>query len=75
MPSIEICQMCYPDVPEGVSQSVFEGDEALLILSHEITCVKVSVSLHEHVSHQLLLSQLLATSIAEEGAGGTHLGK
>lgn len=67
--------MSYPTVPEGVSQSVFEGDEALLILSHEIACVKVSVSLHKHVSHQLFLSQLLASSIAEEGAGGAHLGQ
>lgn len=65
----------YPTVPEGVSHSVSETDEALLVFSHEVACVEVGVALREHISHQLLLSQLLASSIAKERAEGAHLGE
>lgn len=68
-------QTCYPTVPEGVSHSVFETDEALLVFCHEVACVKVGVSLHEYISHQLLLSQLLASSITKEWANSAHLGQ
>lgn len=65
----------YLTVPEGVSYSVSETDEALLVFSHKVTCVEVGVTLHEHVPHELLLGQLLASSIAKEGAEGTNFGQ
>lgn len=65
----------YPTVPEGVPHSVSETDEALLVFSHEITCVKVGIPLHKHISQQLLLSQLFASSIAKERSEGAHLGQ
>lgn len=64
-----------PSLPEGVPDSVSETDEALLVFSHEVARVEVGVSLCEYVSHQLLLSQLLASSVAEERADSTHFGQ
>lgn len=72
---MQTSQTWYPTVPEGVPHSVSETDEALLVFSHEITCVKVGVPLHKHISQQLLLSQLFASSIAKERSEGTHLGQ
>lgn len=62
-------------VPEGVSHSVSETDEALVVLGHEVSCVEVDVSLCEHVPQQLLLRQLFTAGIAKERAEGTHPGQ
>ena len=62
-------------VPKRVPHSVLETDEVLIIFSHQVPCVEVSISFHKHIPHQLLLSQLLAPCIAKEWAGGTHLGQ
>lgn len=64
-----------PAVPEGVPHSVFEADEAVPVLGHEVARVEVGVSLPEDVSHQLLLGQLLASSVAKERTQGAHLGQ
>lgn len=64
-----------PALPESVPDSVSETDEALLVFSHEVACVEVGVSLREYVSHQLLLSQLLASSVTEEWAESAHFGQ
>lgn len=72
---MQTSQASCPAVPEGISHSVPEADEAILVFSHEVARVEVGVSLHEHVSHQLLLCQLLASGVAEEWAEGAHLGQ
>lgn len=64
-----------PALPEGVPDSVSETDEALLVFSHEVACVEIGVALCEYVPHQLLLSQLLASSVAEEWAESAHFGQ
>lgn len=54
-------------LPEGVSHSVSEADEVVLVLSHQVSSVEVSVSFDKHVSQDLLLRQLFAASVTEEG--------
>lgn len=54
--------------PEGVSHPVPETDEALLVFSHEVARVEVDVSLHKHVSQQLLLRQAFASGVTEKRA-------
>lgn len=65
--------MSHLTIPEGVSHSVFETDEVLLVLGHQIPGVEVGVSLHKDVPHQPLLRQLFAPSVAEERTGGAYL--
>lgn len=59
--------------PEGVSHSVSETDEALLVFNHEVACVEVHVSLLEHISHQLLLGQTFAARVTKKRAEGADL--
>lgn len=62
-------------VPEGVSHSISEGDEALLVLRHQVASIEVGIAFHKHISQQLLLGQLLASSVAEERAEDADLGQ
>lgn len=57
--------MC-SSLPESVSHSVFETDEIVLILSHQVSSVEVSVSFDKHVSEDLLLRELFVSSVSEE---------
>lgn len=59
--------------PVGVSHSVSETDEAVLVLGHQVACVEVDVSLDKHVSHQLLLGQNFAASVAKKRADRADL--
>ena len=61
-------------LPKGVPDPVFEADEVLLVLGHQVPGVEVGVPGGEHVPQQPSLSQLFAAGVAEEGAGGAHLG-
>lgn len=61
--------------PVGVSHSVSETDEAVLVLNHQVARVEVHVSLGKHVSHQLLLGQTFAASVAKKRADGADLGQ
>lgn len=63
------------NLPEGISYTVPEANETLLVFSHEVTSVKVGIPFHQHISHQPFLSQLLVSSITKERADGAHPGQ
>lgn len=62
-------------LPEGVSNSVLEGDEVLIVFGHEVPRVKVRVPFGKHISQDLVLRQLFTASVAKERTLGVYLGQ
>lgn len=60
-------------LPKSISNTVPKIKEILLILDHQISGVKVNISLSKNITKQLLFCVLLVPSITKERILGIHL--
>lgn len=60
--------------PVGIPGAVAEADELGRVLLHQVTGAEVGVTFGEDPPQQLLLRQLPAAGVAQEGGPGGHRG-